>query len=369
MSRRLRVGIDAHMVGGQETGNETYIRGLVEGFGNVNEDLDLLVFNVGSPWTQPGPHVKFQSLLTGNPLVRLGIEMPIRSLGQHLDVVHVTYAAPLWSAAPVVVTIHDICYVTNPEWFSSRDLRILSTMVPRSIRKATHIITDSHDARRQIIDVYSVPESKISAITIGPGPGAQAISIDAARTEVARLGLRPERPYLLTVGNLQPRKNLIRLVKAFTQLVGQYGHDIDLVVVGPKRYRAEEIIKAAGPVAERVHFTGYITDLQLAACYRCSYAFALPSLYEGFGLPVIEAMAHGIPVACSNAGALPEVCGEAAAMFDPLSVEEMTSALDRILRDSELREVCRRSGLVRAAEFSWERTARLTMKVYESARR
>ena len=157
MSRRLQVGIDAHMVGGQETGNETYIRGLVEGFGNADEDLDLLVFNVGSPWTRPGPHVRFQSLLTGNPLVRLGIEMPLRSLGQRLDVMHVTYAAPLWSPAPVVVTIHDICYVTNPEWFSSRDLRVLSTMVPRSIRKAAHIITDSQDARRQIIEVYSVP--------------------------------------------------------------------------------------------------------------------------------------------------------------------------------------------------------------------
>jgi len=369
VSRRLRVGIDAHMVGGQETGNETYVRGLVEGFGNLNENLDLLVFNVGSPWIQAGPHVRFQGLSTGNPFVRLGIELPLRSFGQRLDVMHVTYAAPLWSAAPVVVTIHDICYVTNPEWFSSRDLRILSTMVPRSIRKATHVITDSQDARRQIIEVYSVPESKISAITIGPGPGAEAITLDAARAELAHLGLNPERPYLLAVGNLQPRKNLIRLVGAFTQLVGHRGHDIDLVVVGPKRYRADEIIKAAGPVADRVHFTGYITDRQLAACYRCSEAFALPSLYEGFGLPVIEAMAHGIPVACSNAGALPEVCGSAAVLFDPLSVEEMIVALDRILRDSELREVCRQAGLARAAEFSWERTARLTMKVYESASR
>lgn len=369
MSRRLQVGIDAHMVGGQETGNETYIRGLVDGFANTDDDLDLLVFNVGSPWTAPGPHVRFQRLLTGNPLVRLGIEMPLRSLSRRLDVLHVTYAAPLWAATPVVVTIHDICYVTNPEWFSSRDLRVLSTMVPRSIRKAAHVITDSQDARRQIMDVYSVPESRISAITIGPGPGGQAISVDAARAELAQLGLNLVRPYILAVGNLQPRKNLTRLVEAFTQLAGHHGHDIDLVIVGPRRYRAQEIIEAAGPVAERVHFTGYVTDRQLAACYRCSEAFALPSLYEGFGLPVIEAMAHGIPVACSNAGALPEVCGTAAVLFDPRSVEEMTLALDRILSDSELRDVCRQAGLARAAEFSWERTARLTMKVYESASR
>jgi glycosyltransferase involved in cell wall biosynthesis len=364
----MRVGIDAHMVGGRETGNETYVKGLVEGFIDLAaKDLELVVYHVGSSWTAPSPFTHFKRLITGNPLVRLGGELPARSLSQRLDVLHMTYGAPLWSAAPIVLTVHDICYATNPEWFSPRDLRVLTTVVPRSIRVAAHVITDSDSARREIIDHYHVPEEKISSIPIGAGEGAMPITLEEARHELAALGLNLERPYLLTVGNLQPRKNLIRLVEAFNQLVSS-GHDIDLVIVGPRHFRADEVFQAAQPVSGRVHLTGYVSDRQLAACYRCSTAFVLPSLYEGFGLPVLEAMAHGVPVACSNAGALPEVAGDAAVLFDPHFVEAITAAVSSIVSDSSLRERLGRAGKARAAEFSWKRTAELTLAVYQKAR-
>jgi glycosyltransferase involved in cell wall biosynthesis len=234
---------------------------------------------------------------------------------------------------------------------------------------AAHVITDSDSARRQIIDQYHVPEQKISSIQIGPGPGSEPITPEAALQELAALGISPERPYLLTVGNLQPRKNLVRLIKAFEELITHRGHDFDLVIVGPQHYRADEVFRAAGPANERIHFTGYVSDRQLAACYRCSTAFVLPSLYEGFGLPVIEAMAQGIPVACSNAGALPEVCGDAAVLFDPVSVEGMVDAVDEILHDSSLRQRLSEAGRVRATQFTWEKCADQTQAVYERARR
>jgi glycosyltransferase involved in cell wall biosynthesis len=356
------------MVGGRETGNETYVKGLIEGFIARNErDVDLLVYHVGAAWTASSPWLQFQRLLTASPYVRLGAELPVRSLAQRLDVLHMTYAAPAWSAAPIVLTVHDICYATNPEWFSPRDLRVLSSVVPRSIRLAAHVITDSESARRQIIDYYHVPEDKISNITIGPGPGSEPITPEDARLELAGLGINPKRPYLLTVGNLQPRKNLVRLIEAFNKLTRR-GHDFDLVIVGPQHYRADEVFRAAGPANERVHFTGYVTDRQLAACYRCSTAFVLPSLYEGFGLPVIEAMAQGIPVACSKAGALPEVCGDAAVLFDPLSVESMVDAVDLILQDTSLRQRLSEAGRVRATQFSWKKCAEQTLAVYAKAR-
>jgi glycosyltransferase involved in cell wall biosynthesis len=356
------------MVGGQETGNESYIKGIVGGLSVLAADqsrgLEIVVFNVGQPWTAAGENIKFQRLLTANPLVRLGIELPLRSAGRRLDLLHMTYAAPLWSAAPLVLTVHDICYATNPEWFSTRDLRVLSAMVPRSIRKAAHVITVSQDARNQIIDRYRVPEAKITAIHNGPGASAEPITQEDARTELVGLGLNLDRPYLLAVGNLQPRKNLARLLEAFGELVTHHGHDLELVLVGPQRYRAQEIITAAGPIADRVHFTGYLTDRQLAACYRCSTAFVLPSLYEGFGLPAIEAMAHGVPVACSGAGALPEVCGDAAIMFNPQSVPAIVEAVERILKDAELRQKLSLAGPARAAMFSWNKAAELTLGVY-----
>ena len=185
--------------------------------------------------------------------------------------------------------------------------------------------------------------------------------------EVAAFGLTPDRPYILTVGNVQPRKNLIRLIEAFTELVSARGHDLDLVVVGPRRFRSEDIVRSGERVSHRVRFTGYVTDRQLAACYRCSTAFVLPSLYEGFGLPALEALAHGVPTACSDAGALPEVCGTAAIMFDPHSVEAIVEALDRVLMDTSLRQRLSSEGPKRADEFSWQRTAKLTLESYQKA--
>ena len=366
MTQTLRVGLDAHMVGGHETGNETYVRGLVDGFKTLNDHLDLTVFNVGSAWTEPQSNVRFRRLATANPYVRLGVELPARSLSERLDVMHVTYAMPLWSAAPVVVTIHDICYTTNPEWFSQRDLRVLSAVVPRSIRRAAHIITASGEARQQIIAHYAVPEARITAIHIGPGSGAEPITIEAARKELAALGIDPTRPYILAVGNLQPRKNLVRLFDAVNELVRR-GRDLDLVVVGPQHYRADEIISAAGAIADRVRFTGYVTDRQLAACYKAASVFVLPSLYEGFGLPALEAMAHGIPVACSNAGSLPEACGDAALLFDPHSTPAIVETIDRILGHPALRRTLSEAGIARAAEFSWRTTAEKTFEIYQRA--
>ena len=363
----MRVGIDAHMVGGQETGNETYIKGLIGGLHGGHDDLELVVFHAGEPWKKPSPGLRFRRLSTGNPFVRLGIELPLRSLSERLDILHMTYAAPAWSAARVVLTVHDICFASHPEWFSPRDVRVLSTVVPRSLRQAAHVIAVSKFVRADIIDRYGVLENRISAIPNAPGPGADPIGIDEARHLLANLGLNLQRPYLLAVGNLQPRKNLVRLMEAFMKLVTERGHDLELVIAGPRHFRAEDVVQASGTMAARIHFTGYVSDRQLAACYSQCAVFVFPSLYEGFGIPAIEAMAHGVPVASSNGGALPEICGNAALMFDPQSVPAITEAVDRILRQDGLRRQLIGAGRTRAAEFSWTRTAALTREVYEKA--
>ena len=362
--KRMRVGIDGHMVGRQETGNETYIKGLVGGLMEVKPDLEAVVFHVDGPWAADRPPVRFARLITASPYLRLGLDLPARSVTQRLDVLHMTYAAPVWSSAPIVLTVHDICYATHPEWFSERDLRVLNTVVPRSIKKAAHVITVSESARVEIIETYRLAPEKISAVPNGPGGGATPISSEDARTELTALGVIPARPYLLAVGNLQPRKNLERLIQAFQVLFRDRGHDVDLVIVGPKRFHADLILDAAQSLADRVHFTGYVTDTQLAACYRCCTTFVFPSLYEGFGLPALEAMAQGAPVACSTAGALPEVCGRAAVYFDPRSVDAMVDAVEKILGDDGLRRSLVEAGLLRTREFSWRRTAELTVEIY-----
>lgn len=356
------------MVGGRETGNETYVRGLVEGFSGLEEDFDLSVYHLGPPWRSDGPRLHFRRLATGSSLLRLAADLPLRAARERLDVLHTTYAAPLLAPCPVVVTVHDISFVSHPEWFSDRDLRVLSLTVPWSMRRAARIVTVSELCRAEIVEHYRVPEERVVAIPNAAGPAAQPLTEAEAKDELARLELDLRRPYLLAVGNLQPRKNLPRLFEAFRRLtVG--GLDIDLVIAGPRHYLGEQVLAAGREVGDRIHFTGYLGDRQLAACYRCAEVFVFPSLFEGFGIPALEAMAHGVPVASSSGGALPEVCGDAAVYFDPLEVESIEDALRRVLTDSDLRSGLIRAGHSRESRFSWSRSAEQTLAVYSAVSR
>src|SRR5207249_10585338 len=278
-----------------------------------------------------------RTLLSTSPWIRLGIDLPARSWRDQVDVLHVTYTAPLWSSCPIVITVHDISFATNPEWFSERDRRVLSTAVPWSMNRAARVITVSDLCRRQIIEHFGVGSDRVVRIYNGPGPAAQRVGAAEARIAVAELGVDPTRRYILAVGNLQPRKNLVRLVRAFKQIAARCP-EVDLVVVGAERYRGAEVLAAGGDAEGRIRFTGYVTDHQLAACYELASLFAFPSLFEGFGIPPIEAMAHEVPVACSNAGALSEVCGDAVAYFDPLDDGSIADVLLRALLDEDLRQ-------------------------------
>jgi len=354
------------MVGSHETGNETYVVGLLDGLSELHEDFEVDVFHAGDIASLESTRLRPRRLVSRSPWLRLGIDLPVRSWTDHLDVLHVTYVAPVLSHCPIVLTVHDITFATNPEWFSARDLRVLSRAVPWSIRRAARVITVSEVCRRQIIEQFGAPPDQVVCIPNAAGPAAQPIEGDAAREELIALGLDPGRPYVLSVGNLQPRKNLVRLIKAFRAVLAG-GLDIDLVVVGAERYRASEALESVGEASKRIRFTGYVSDRQLAACYSLAEVFVMPSLFEGFGIPALEAMTHGVAVVCSRSGALPEVCGDAALYFDPLEVESIGDALQRALSDRSLRDELVRKGRVQAARFSWRQSAQLTMSTYRTA--
>ena len=356
------------MVGSHETGNETYVKGLVSGFSQLAGDLDLYVYHVGQTWASDADRIHFKSMASASPWVRLTVGLASRALRDSLDVLHVTYTVPVVAPCPIVVTVHDISFVDHPEWFSQRDLRVLSRTVPLSVRKAQRVITVSELCRQAIIEHYRVSPDKVVAIPNAAGPGAMALSDDEAHEELAAMGLDWKRPYVLAVGNLQPRKNLVRLIAAMRSMAAA-SNELDLLVVGPEHYRAEEVLGAAREAAEKIRFTGYVTDRQLAACYSCASAFAFPSLFEGFGIPLLEAMAHGVPVVCSTTGAFPEVCGDAALYFDPLDVNSIDDALTRVVTDSDLRIELVRKGRAREAQFTWRRSAESTLAVYRQSGR
>lgn len=366
----MRIGIDAHMVGARETGNETYCLGLVEGLGELGGEHEFTVYVSDSnvmAWLDTRPGFGRAVLRSTSNAWRLLVGFAASTRADSLDLLHVTYNVPLFAGCPLVVSVHDISYVHFPEFFSARDRCVLSAYVPFSVRQAQRVITLSESAASDIERAYSVPAERIAVIPLAArAPYVPATSPDGDDPTLQRLTIRPGDPFILAVGNLQPRKNLTALVRAFASLPSGY-ECLRLVIAGKAQWRQSELhalIDDLG-LASRVTFTGYVSDQELAALYRGCTALVYPSLYEGFGLPVLEAMACGAPVICSNTSSLPEVAGDAAFLVDPMDVGSLASAISCVVGSHSLQRELRAKGLQRASRFSWRETARRTVQVYE----
>lgn len=264
---------------------------------------------------------------------------------------------------PTVLTIHDLIFERFPHYHKRLNYAFLRRTMPLFARRATTIITVSHASRHDIVERYGVDPARVHVVYEAPAPHFRPQPPDHVAAVRARYTL-PER-YLLTVGTIEPRKNLARLLVAFERLHAG-GLVNALVIVGQRGWLYREFFQRLeqSPVRDRVILPGFVPDEDLPALYAGATLFALPSLYEGFGLPVLEAMAVGTPVACARVGALPEVGGQAAAYFDPTSVEEMTDVLSRCLQDEGRRRHMRKAGLEHARQFSWEQAAEQTARVY-----
>ena len=267
---------------------------------------------------------------------------------------------------PTVLTIHDLIFRHLPQHHKRLNRWYLNWTLPLYCRRATRIIAVSEQTRREVVAAYHIQPERIRVIPEAPAEGfgpAPSARVQAAR---ARYHL-PER-YLLTVGTLEPRKNLVRLLEAWQPLYAA-GAAPPLVIAGKPGWLNEAFMAALehSPQRAGVVLTGYVPDGDLPALYGGAEVFVFPSLYEGFGLPPLEAMACGVPVACSNASSLPEVVGDAALLFDPLDVSAMRAALERLSADGNLRAELARCGLERSRQFSWAETARQTLAVYQQA--
>lgn len=296
---------------------------------------------------------------------RLRLPIPVEVWTGRLHLFHATDFAlpPTLPTTKAVLTVHDLAFERYPQDTMPGMLRYLRTVVPRSVRRADCVIAPSEATRRDLIALYDTPPHKVRVIYQGVEerftPQGDAGEVAALR---ARYGL-PNRPIVLTVGTLQPRKNHLRLVQAFAQVADRAA----LVIAGGQGWGYEgvrEEVRRLG-LEGRVVFTGYVDDADLPALYRAATVFAYPALYEGFGLPVLEAMACGVPVVTASASSLPEVTGpEAALLVDPLDVDALAAALARLLDDADLRAALRERGIRRAALFSWQRAACETWALY-----
>lgn len=370
----MRIAIDAHMIGQRETGNERYTLNLLAGLARVDTENHYLVLV-----TDPKPlqhtlalplHFEIVVVRPAANVPRLAWGMPRACRERGAQALHVSYTAPPLSPCPTVVTVHDISYEFFPRFFSLRDRLLLSVTVPFSCRRAARVIAVSEQTRHDLIQRYGLPADKIRVVHEAADERFLAPIKDE---EVARMRARyaDGQRYILAVGNLQPRKNLVRLVDAFAALVtaGLVEQDVVLVIAGQAHWRGSEVFAAVRSkgLQERVRFPGYVPDEDMPALYRGAEVFVHPAIYEGFGLPPLEAMACGAPVVCSNGGALPEVVGDAALLFDPQDTAALVGALRDVLGDADRRRALIMAGQAHAAQFSWERAARETAQVFREA--
>jgi glycosyltransferase involved in cell wall biosynthesis len=289
-----------------------------------------------------------------------------RALAQ--DGIHVFfspyYKAPLFAPCPVVVTIHDLLFLQVGNWKLSHVLfkpwaRLIAS-------RATAVLTDSRQSRDDIERILGIAAPRLEVIPLGVSTGFKPEAREDCPAVLERLGIPPD--YVLQVTNFHPHKNDLFLVKVFARLAPSFPH-LSLVLAGRPAGSNRDLlalIEERG-LEDRVHLTGHVAEKHLRALYAGAHLFAFPSLYEGFGLPVLEAMASGTPVVCSSSSSLPEVAGDAAILADPKDEEAWFASLGRALSDAPLRDRLRQAGLARAREFSWRASVARVLPVLERA--
>lgn len=372
MSQAIAIDYTAALTQGGGIGR--YTRELIAALAAEDNQTPYLLFaagqQIGRLTAPPGPNFTWKpARLDAEWFARLWhrahAPIPIEWWTGPISLLH----APDFTLPPVrrgtrtVLTVHDLSFIRSPETATPQLRAYLNSVVPRSVARADYILADSAATGRDLIDLYHTPPEKISVLYSGVESRFSRIDdqavLGAARGRY-KLG---DEPYILGVGTVQPRKNYERLVEAFHRLARS---DIRLVIVGGKGWLDDPLyarIDALG-LRDRVVMAGFVDDADLPALYSGARVFAFPSLYEGFGLPPLEAMACGVPVVSSNTSSLPEVVGDAALCVDPYNVDELAEALDLAIHDETLRRSLIDKGYRRVRQFTWAAAARQLRELY-----
>ncbi len=368
----MLIGIDASRATvARRTGTENYSLQLTRALLRLGGEQRWRLYANGAPppalfWTGPAPAaveiraLPFRRLWTH---VRLSREM----LAHPPDVLFVpAHVLPLVHPRRSVVTVHDLGYLTYPEAHRAADRRYLDWSTRWNAHQAAAVLADSQATRDDLLRAYGADAGRVHVVYLGRDEDLCREQDPAVLATVrARYGLAER--YLLYVGTLQPRKNLARLIAAFARLAAANGGDLQLVLAGRQGWLYDDLANQVNRLglAGRVHFPGYVADQDLAALYSGALAFVFPSLYEGFGMPVLEAQSCGVPVMTSSNSSLPEVAGDAALLVDPHDVEAIAAAMARLASDPALRAELAARGLRNVRRFSGEKCARETLAVLE----
>ena len=367
------IGLNAHLLSLAQTyrsaGINWYIHNLLLNLALADQENQYTVF-LGDRRFLPNPGLTLRTswLPTTHPLVRIGWEQLVQPFvlwQEKIELLHsLAFVTPLLSPCPSVVTIYDLSFILSPKGFKYSKRLYLTLLTRPSARKARRIITISESTKRDTVQLLGVSSEKVDVVYCGVDKAFHPLPEREVASFRQKRGL-PER-IILFLGTIEPRKNAARLVEAYSRLEdGQ----VKLVIGGARGWLYEEVFARVEELdlTGDVLFPGYIPPEELPLWYNAAELFVYPSLYEGFGLPPLEAMACGTPVITSNVSSLPEVVGEAGLTVDPEDSEGLAEAMNQVLGDGVLRQSMREQGLAKAGCFSWAKAARETVGVYRRA--
>jgi glycosyltransferase involved in cell wall biosynthesis len=373
----MRIGIDISRTVEERTGVGCYAARLVKGLAEIDTENEYLLY----PYFWECFPPQWRSARTPEkPNFQLWAEdLPLEEIYRRwttgeadqvaggVDVIHSTaFTAPALKRTKLVVTMHDLTFLTYPHLHTPANREFCLRVTERVVERAAMVIADSYSTKRDLLQHFAFPEERVTVIHLAAGEDFYPVQDqDMIRRVLAKYQIFHN--YLLFVGTLEPRKNLLTFLRACTDILKSPNPSYLLVIAGASGWSNAEIYRETQSLGlqERVKFLGYIPDEDLLVLYSAARVFVYPSLYEGFGLPVLEAMTCGAPVITSNTSSLPEVAGEAAILVPPTDVGALKQAIEAVLSDQQLRLRLRQQSLKQAARFSWRETARRTLEIYQ----
>lgn len=364
----MRIGLFLACIGRKDGGPETYERELATHIATYDKENEYHVFCFSpeaADILKTHEHITVHTLWPNSRWLSLPLSLPLCLARNKIDLYHATFISAPYSMTPCVFTMQDISPFTHPEFYPKHIRRRLLPLVENGLRRSKLILSISEHARQTTADYFKIPLEKMKTVHLGVNPIMKPLESAVAK-DILDKAFDIDGPYILYLGKLESRKNIVRILEAFHILRNETDFKGKLVLAGKRYWDMDGIDDTVERLSlhDDVIELGYVPDETIPALYSAAELFIFPTLWEGFGLPILEAMACGTPVVTSSTSCLPEIAGGAARLVDPLSVEEIAAGMAHVILDTSEREKMVERGLVRAKELSWDKTAKETAAAY-----